>query len=111
MKVEAVIPGDREFMQVSKSIGKLMKGAMIDYDYIAARYNALPRKGILLVEVSARASLGNMSKVLEGRGLVRGQDYEMVRVKEDSKGLRIPIHKRPVAIERLSNNDMSVKQQ
>ena len=106
MKIESIKPGHHLFNKVSDAIKGQIKSNRIDYDAIAREYNDLPKRGILLIDVSQKTSLGNFANVLEGRGVVRNIDYAIVRMKETSDGERIPIQKRPIAIERKTDTDM-----
>ena len=110
MKVETITPGDEEYRGVKRAFRRQIKDKTTDYDSIAIDYNALPAAGILLINLPPKLSIGNIARVLEGRGIVRDTDYRIVRVKEDAMGVRIPIHDRPVAIERKSNIKMLVRQ-
>ena len=110
MKVESLSPGDTLFEDLRKAVGEQVKHNSIDYNTIAVKYNALPLGGILLVNFNKKVSIGNLARVLEGRGAVRGRDYNIVLVKDSTDGSRIPIGKRPIAIERLSRLDMLVRQ-
>lgn len=78
------------------------------YNQLADEYNAIDVGGIVVTELPpTKNRVGNLSNVLENRGLLRGQDFHAAVIKKDSDGRTHPISERKVAIKRLSAALMS----
>ena len=105
-KIERVSPGDARHIGVADAI-KQQRGTRIDYDAISEQYNSGPINSYILIKVPRSASLGNLTKVLHGRGLVRYIDFDIMRQKVTSKGHDIPTNNRPVIITKLTDSTMN----
>lgn len=85
-------------------VGKRSRQETIEfYNTLADEYNSTDIGGIVITELPrTRNRVGNLSNVLENRGLIRGQDFHAAVIKKDADGRPHPIHERKVAIKRLS---------
>ena len=108
MDIRKVLPGDNGYEKIRDLVDRHEDG-LTNYDALATSYNLLPKGGIMIIKMRSTATLGNVARVLYGRGVERNTDYTMHRLKEDAKGVPIPRQKRPVAIKRLTPVDMLVK--
>lgn len=104
--IERLGLGDVGYAQVKEAIRR-QKSNRIDYDRIAEQYNMSCVNGLVLVKVRRTTSLGNMVKVLHGRGLIRYIDFDITRQKLTATGKEIPVGSRPVVITKLTETIMN----
>lgn len=99
---------DALFSQEAK-VGKTSRQETIAfYDELADRYNETEVPGILVAELPrTKNRVGNLSNVMENRGLVRGLDFHAAVIRKDADGKPHPVHERKVAIKRLSAATMT----
>lgn len=77
------------------------------YNSLAETYNAAQLKDVILLSLpAARNRVGNLSNILENRGLVRGVDFEVAPVSRDASGALLPKSDRKVALQRLTAAQM-----
>jgi hypothetical protein len=105
MKIQTISPGEPGFDDVNNKV-KEQLGMRVDYISLAEEYNRIERDSILLLKLVPTLKLANIATVIKRKGLVRGQDYAMARIKRDSNGVPIPVDLRPVAIKKLTKQVM-----
>lgn len=105
MKIQSVSPGDARYDSVNKAVDA-QRPKRIDYKAIARKYNNVAQGTIILIGLPRCFKMSNTVKTLHGRGLVRGLDYTIARIKRDSNGRPIPAGMRPVAIKKQSSKAM-----
>jgi hypothetical protein len=78
------------------------------YDGLAVLYNEAVVGSMLIIALPTRPTMGNLHKVLKGRGIVLDEDYRAYRAKFDVDGNRYPVKDRPLVVERLTPTLMKV---
>lgn len=78
------------------------------YDGLAVLYNDAAPGTMLIVSLPNRPTMGNLKRILTGRGLVLGEDYLAYRAKFDVNGLRYAVKARPLVLERMTDTLMKV---
>lgn len=78
------------------------------YDGLAVLYNEAEVHAMLVVALPNRPTMGNLNRILKGRGLTQGVDYLAYRAKFDVDGNKYPVKDRPLVIERLTDVLMKV---
>ena len=106
MKVQTISPEEPGYKDIDNKVLEHL-GQRVDYGLLASRYNAAEKNTILLLKLSPHLRIGNIAKVLLGRGLKRKEDYEITRLKRDTNEVPIPVDLRPVAIKKLTEAMMS----
>jgi hypothetical protein len=109
MKIATVEPGQPGYGKVTDLIKKAQRDR-VGYDAIATQYNALGIDAVLLLDLAPEVRIGNIERVLTGRGLTRDIDYCIARPRKDSSDNLIPVDIRPVMIKKLSAAKMALKQ-
>lgn len=104
-EIQTVVPGDEIYEKIDSTL-KWQQAERIDYAELAIQYNQAPENSILLIKADPRVKLGNLARVLSGRGLLRESDYLLYRVKRSASGTLLPIVDRPIALKRLSTAPM-----
>lgn len=99
--IKVVKPTSEYYEAVDKAVRK-QDNLKIDYDQLAEEYNAVEEGSIILIKRSYTVKLGNLARILQGRGAIRDLDYTLVRLKFSSDGACIPAGKRPIAIKKLT---------
>ena len=105
-KVETISPGDLRYKGVVEAL-RQQKSTRIDYDAVAEQYNIGSVNSYTIVSVNRTTSIGNFTKVLHGRGLIRYIDFDLVRQKITVKGNDIPAGQRPIIITKLTEKTMT----
>jgi len=108
MKIESVEPQDLEYEEVTKAVRQKRRNK-IDYEALQRRYNELAVRGYLILEVDKSLKVGNVVVVMANRGLVRSIDYEIIKLRRNSKGQWISAQQRPLVITKLSARPMQSK--
>lgn len=80
------------------------------YDGLAVLYNEAEVDAMLVLSLPNNPSLGNLNRVLGGRGVVLDVDYRLFRAKYDVDGKRYPTKERPLVLEKLSPTPMKLRQ-
>lgn len=78
------------------------------YDGLAVLYNDAAIGTMLIVSLPNHPTMGNLKRVLTGRGLECGVDYLAYRAKFDVNGLRYAVKARPLVLERMTETLMKV---
>ena len=106
--VEVISPGDSKFDQMDKLADDARGPSRpaYDYDVFAQAYNTAEVKSFLVAPEGATQSRGNMSRIIERRNLVEGEDFKVTKPLHTSQGERIPTKQRRVIVQKLSNAEM-----
>lgn len=75
------------------------------YDALALSYNQTEPGDLLMAVLPNRPSTSNLRKTLEGRG-VKECDYRLFRPTYDERGQHYPKHKRPLVLQRITDQKM-----
>lgn len=75
------------------------------YDALALKYNETALGELLIVALPNRPSSSNLNKTIKARGL-KEDDYRVFRPWYDERGQRLPKHKRPLVLQRISEQTM-----
>lgn len=78
------------------------------YDGLATLYNDAEVGALLVVSLPNRPSLGNLHRVLSGRGLTE-TDYTLFRARFDAEGNRYPVKERPLVLEKRTSRWMRMR--
>ena len=78
------------------------------YDGLAVLYTEAEVGSMLVVNLPNRPTMGNLNRILRGRGLTPAMDYMAYRAKYDVDGNKYPIKDRPLVLEKLSPTAMKM---
>lgn len=78
------------------------------YDGLAVLYTEAEVGAMVVVNLPNRPTMGNLNRILKGRGLVPAEDYMAYRAKFDVDGNKYPIKDRPLVLEKLSATPMKM---
>lgn len=78
------------------------------YDGLAVLYNDAEVGSLVVVSLPNRPTMGNLNRILKGRGVVSGTDYAAYRAKFDVLGNKYPIKDRPLVLEKLTATQMKL---
>jgi len=107
MKMQSISPDEPGYKDVNNKVRQEL-GQKVDYEVLSEQYDGAERKTIFLLKISPGIRITNIATVLSRRGLVRGKDYDIARIKRDANGAPIPVDLRPVAIKKLTEATMSL---
>ncbi|MFC5697435.1 hypothetical protein ACFPU0_17945 [Pseudomonas sp. GCM10022186] len=85
--------------------GPQFRQSTVLYDALALSYNQLALGDLLMVDLPNRPSTSNLRKVFEKRGL-NESDCRIFRPTFDEQGQRYPKHKRPLVLQRCTDQKM-----
>ena len=115
MKPEVIAPGLPTHQMIERAIEQMAKQKRglrrreysAAYNILAKEYNRAP-PGAYLPLPDYIGTTGNLRRILEGRGLVRGEDFEVHRVTADPTGAMLPPEAHFVAVQKLTVKEMRV---
>ncbi|WP_367372188.1 hypothetical protein [Pseudomonas lini] len=112
MAIKVIKPGSLAFENLTQELamrGTQYQAATLIYDSLALRYNKAEPGDLLLVVLPNQPSTSNLRKIFGLRGMKEG-DYRLFRPMRDERGQRFPKNKRPLVLQRLTDNVMRVVQ-
>ena len=115
MKPEVIVPGLPFHDMVAKAVEeseqarhyRTAKEKAGKYNKLAAAYNRAPVDSYIGVN-GYSGTVGNLGRVLDNRGLERGVDYEITRIKTDPSGTTVPRNRRVATIHKMSSTEMRI---
>ncbi|AOE86815.1 hypothetical protein [Pseudomonas sp. TCU-HL1] len=90
--------------------GQQFRKSTLLYDALALIYNDTALGNLLVVDLPNRPSPSNLRKTIENRG-VKECDYRLFRPTFDEHGQRYPLNKRPLVLQRISDQKMRTVQE
>ena len=108
MAFKAIKPGSLGFERLTRETsgrGLQNQPATLLYDALALRYNQAEPGDLLMVSLPNRPTSSNLRKIIEARGL-KESDYHLFRPRFDERGQHLPIDKRPLVLQRITDKEM-----
>ena len=112
MTIKVIKPGSLAFENLTQepaTRGTQYQAATLIYDSLALRYNKAEPGDLLLVVLPNQPSTSNLRKIFGARGMKEG-DYRLFRSMRDEGGQRLPKNKRPLVLQRITDNVMRTVQ-
>src|SRR5210317_1832917 len=103
--MQTIAPSDANYEKVRAAVNK-RRMTRVDYDALSKQYNEAKVGSIILMQASRATKISNVIRVLSGRGLKRWVDVDVLRLNVAADGTVIPIERRPLVIEKLSDKEM-----
>lgn len=108
-QVEVIEQGDEQYGSLDPlARDPAVNRATYDYDNLAHSYNAAEVNAILVIPAEMNTHRGNLSKVIEGRGLEEGTDFLITKPVRSAEGAHIPPERRRLLVRKLTSKDMRI---
>jgi len=109
--LDVIPPANRLHATVKRALDSTRSRAPLDYNILAEKYNkAEPGSVVLFMPEGSGYTLGNLKRVVVGRGLTVGAtgDVLVEWLKRDKYGSSIPVRERPMALTKLTAAHMRI---